>query len=193
LAADAPTPRKPRADGERNRQRLLDAAMAAFAAQGAAASLEEIARSAGVGIGTLYRHFPTRDALVEQVYRQAIGQLAAAAETLAQAHPPFEALRLWLLLFVDYLATKKIMADALNTLVGGTAELYAASGPQLKTAIATLAERAVANGDITLDVEPLDLLRAIAGVANASPGTDWQAAAKRMVAILLAGMRPNRS
>jgi AcrR family transcriptional regulator len=189
LAADAPAPRKLRADAERNRQLLLDAAMAAFAAQGAAASLEEIARSAGVGIGTLYRHFPTRDALIEHVYRQAIGQLGAAAETLSRTHPPFEALRLWLLLFVDYLATKKIMAGALNTLVGGTAELYAASGSQLQTAIAALTERAVASGDIVLDVEPLDLLRAVAGVANGSPGADWQAGAKRMVAILLAGMR----
>ncbi|HMI20144.1 MAG TPA: TetR/AcrR family transcriptional regulator [Sphingomonas sp.] len=187
MATDAP--RKPRADAERNRQRLLEAAMAAFAAQGAAASLEEIARSAGVGIGTLYRHFPTRDALIEHVYRQAIGQLGEAAETLARTHPPFEALRQWLLLFVDYLATKKIMAGALNTLVAGPAELYAASGSQLQAAIAALTERAVASGDIVLDVEPLDLLRAVAGVANASPGADWQAGAKRMVAILLAGMR----
>jgi AcrR family transcriptional regulator len=189
LAADAPAPRKPRADAERNRKLLLDAAMAAFAAQGATASLEEIARSAGVGIGTLYRHFPTRDVLIENVYRQAIGQLGAAAESLAQTHPPFEALRQWLLLFVDYLATKKIMADALNTLVTGTAELYAASGSLLQAAIAALTDRAVANGDIVLDVEPLDLLRAIAGVAHASPGADWQASARRMVAILLAGMR----
>ena len=180
--------RKPRADAERNRLRLLEVARASFAAQGAGASLEEIARAAGVGIGTLYRHFPSRDVLVAEVYRQAIGQLGEAAKRLAAERRPIEALRAWLLLFVDYLATKKIMADALNALGGGTAELYATSGSQLEAAIGLLTSRATADGAIRLDLAPLDLLRAIAGVAHAGAGPGWEKSAQRMVDVLIAGL-----
>lgn len=180
--------RKPRADAERNRLRLLEVARASFAAQGASASLEEIARAAGVGIGTLYRHFPSRDVLVAEVYRQAIGQLGEAAQRLAAELPPIEALRAWLMLFVDYLATKKIMADALNALGGGTAELYASSGSQLEAAIGLLTARAISDGTIRLDLAPLDLLRAIAGVAYAGAGPGWEKSAERMVDVLIAGL-----
>lgn len=152
------------------------------------ASLEEMARAAGVGIGTLYRHFPSREALIAEVYRQAIGQLGAAATRLAEERPPFEALRAWLLLFVDYLATKKIMGAALHALGDETAELYATSGQQLDAAIGLLTGNAVAAGSITLDIPPLDVLRAIAGVANASAGAGWDEAARHMVDILLAGL-----
>jgi AcrR family transcriptional regulator len=186
-----PTPpivRRPRADAERNRQRLLEAAKSYFAANGAGASLEEIARLAKVGIGTLYRHFPTRDALVEEVYRQSIEQLAAAAATLSETEPPIEALRQWLQLFVDYLADKKLLADALGSLPGGTANLYAKSGSTLQSAIKMLTDRAVLKNDIHLDAEPLDLLRAIAGVANASPTPGWETGAKKMVDILIVGI-----
>src|SRR5258705_10811590 len=98
--------RKARVDAERNRQRLLDAAKAVFAEKAASASLEEIARAAGVGIGTLYRHFPTRDALIEAVYRNEAEQLALAATRLSNIHPPITELRDWLLVFVDYLEAK---------------------------------------------------------------------------------------
>jgi AcrR family transcriptional regulator len=181
--------RKPRADAERNRQRLLEAAKASFAKSGAAASLEEIAREAGVGIGTLYRHFPTRDALVEQVYRDALDRLAEDSERLMKSHPPIEALRQWLFLFVDYLATKKLMADLLATLASGTTALYAASRPRLETAIGSLVNSAQANGDIRADVAPFDLLLAIGGLAYASKESDWESRARGMVDILITGAK----
>jgi AcrR family transcriptional regulator len=184
-----PSPvRKARVDAERNRQRLLETAKAAFAEKGASASLEEIARAANVGIGTLYRHFPNRDALIEAVYRNETEQMALAATRLAERHPPATALREWLLLFVDYLDTKHGMAEALNSIVGGTSALHAASGAKAKEAIAGLVEGATAKGDIHLDMDPLDLLRALAGVMNKSPGPDSRRAARQMVDILVAGI-----
>jgi AcrR family transcriptional regulator len=181
--------RKPRADAERNRVRLLETAKAAFAEKGSGASLDEIARTAGVGAGTLYRHFPTRDALVAAVYRNETEQLVAAADRLAKTHPPLTALREWLLLFVDYIATKHGMYEVLNSIDGGTSDLYSASTAQVKQAIAKLVDRAVASGDIRLDLDSLDLLRALAGVANIGLGPDGERAAKRLVDILIAGLR----
>jgi AcrR family transcriptional regulator len=181
--------RKPRADAERNRVRLLETAKAVFAEKGSAASLDEIARIAGVGAGTLYRHFPTRDALVAAVYRNETEQLVAAARRLAETHPPVMALREWLLLFVDYMATKHGMHEVLNSIVGGTSDLYSASTAQMKQAIAKLVDRAVASGDIRLDLDPLDLLRALAGVANIGLGHNGERAAKSLVDILVAGVR----
>jgi AcrR family transcriptional regulator len=181
--------RKPRADAERNRVRLLETAKAAFAEKGSGASLDEIARTAGVGAGTLYRHFPTRDALVAAVYRNETEQLVAAADRLAKTHPPLTALREWLLLFVDYIATKHGMYEVLNSIDGGTSDLYSASTAQVKQAMAKLVDRAVASGDIRLDLDPLDLLRALAGVANIGLGPDGERAAKRLVDILIAGLR----
>ena len=181
--------RKPRADAERNRVRLLETAKAAFAEKGSGASLDEIARTAGVGAGTLYRHFPTRDALVAAVYRNETEQLVGAADRLAEAHPPVTALRDWLLLFVDYIATKHGMHEVLNSIVGGTSDLYSASTAQVKQAITKLVDGAVATGDIRLDLDPLDLLRALAGVANLGSGPDGERAAKRLIDILIAGIR----
>jgi AcrR family transcriptional regulator len=187
------TVRKPRADAQRNRIRLLETAKAAFAEKGPGASLDEIARTARVGAGTLYRHFPTRDALIEAVYRNETEQLVAAATRLGETYSPTKALREWLLLFVDYMATKHGMHEALNSIVGGTSELYSASAAQMKRAIVELTDRAVARGDIRLDIEPLDLLRALAGVANMSAGSDGKQAAKGMVEILIAGMQTRTS
>jgi AcrR family transcriptional regulator len=186
---DSTAVRKPRADAERNRVRLLETAKAAFAEKGSGASLDEIARTAGVGAGTLYRHFPTRDALVAAVYRNETDQLVAAADRLAETYPPVTALREWLLLFVDYIATKHGMSEVLNSIVGGTSELYSASTAQVKQAIAKLVDRAVLSGDIRLELDPLDLLRALAGVANIGLGPDGERAAKTMVDILIAGIR----
>ena len=167
LADVPPKTRRLRADAERNRQSLLDAARTAFARDGAASSLEDIARSAGVGIGTLYRHFPTRDALIEEVYRHALGQLAEAADRLSASETPAEALRKWLLVFVDYISTKRLMADALSSLAGGPAELYASSGAGQKMldGVERLTREAEASGEIRLTLAPMDLLRAISGVA----------------------------
>src|SRR3981189_2461242 len=148
--------RKRRAEAQRNRIRLLETAKAAFAEKGPGASLDEIARTAGVGAGTLYRHFPTRDALVDAVYRHESEQLVAAADRLSQIHPPVTALREWLLLFVDYIATKHGMHEVLNSIVGGTSDLYSAATAQCKQAMAKLVDRAVASGDIGLDLDPPD-------------------------------------
>ena len=190
MVISAQTPvRKPRADAERNRLKLLATAKNLFASKGMDVGLEEIARAAGVGIGTLYRHFPTREALTEQVYRNEANQLAAAAETLAAEQPPVEALRAWMLLFIDYFATKQIIAGALATMVTNSAEIYAASGAQMNEAMTLLTDRAIASGEIRLTVEPLDLLRAVAGVANVGAGPGWEAQARAMVDILIAGLR----
>ncbi|MBO9715023.1 TetR/AcrR family transcriptional regulator [Sphingomonas sp.] len=188
-AAQPSTPRKPRADAERNRARLVAAAKDVFAEKRSAASLDEIARVAGVGIGTLYRHFPTRDALIEAVYRSETDQLAGAATRLSLTLTPVEALREWLLLFVDYLDTKHGMAEVLNSVVGGAPALYAATGFRASDAVAMLAEKAAASGTIRLGLDPLDLLRAIAGVANLGTTGDWKPAGRRMVDILIAGLR----
>ncbi|WP_420382111.1 TetR/AcrR family transcriptional regulator [Novosphingobium sp.] len=179
--------RKPRADALRNQVRLLDTAKAVFAEKGIDASMDEIARAAGVGSGTLYRHFPNRDALIEAVYRNEMDQLAAAAAHLAETLPPIAALRAWMLLFVDTMGTKHVMATALTALPGGPAALYAASGAQVQTSIAMLTGNAVSHGDINLDIEPMEILRAIAAVA--SSGRNWQPNARKLVDILIAGLR----
>jgi AcrR family transcriptional regulator len=181
--------RKPRADAERNRLRLLETAKRAFAATGPDVSLEDIAQAAGVGIGTLYRHFPNRDALIAAVYRKETEQLVQAARRLAEGSPPVAALREWMLVFIDYIATKQGMYPALNSLAAGTSDLYAASGTQIRESIEMLARRAVASGEIRLDIDPLDLLRAVAAVANVSAGASWKAAATRLVDILIAGLK----
>lgn len=181
--------RKPRADAERNRRRLLEAAREAFAASGAEASLEEIARRADVGIGTLYRHFPTREALLVEVYRHAVEQLAAAAPRLLAERRPVEALREWLRLFVDYAATKRVIAPAFQALTGGTSALYAGAGDLIADAIGRLADRAVAAGEIRLDVAPTDLMRAVFAVTQVDDAAAGREAAFRMIDILLDGVK----
>ncbi len=188
MTGPAPT-RKPRADSQRNREKLLEVAAATFTELGSDVSLEEIARRAGVGIGTLYRHFPNRDAIIADVYRRGVGQLAAAAAGLLESHPPLDALRAWMELLVDYIAAKKVMASALNAMPGGTTELYAASGPLILNAITLLVDRAKAEGAVRPDAEASDLLLALVGVAYSSPSPDWQAAALRVVDILIAGLK----
>ena len=181
--------RRPRADARRNRERLLEAAKAAFAAAGPDVSLEEIARRAGVGIGTLYRHFPTRDAIVEAVYRREVQQLAGAARRLLAEAPPGQALHQWMRLFVDYVATKKVIASALGALVGGTTDLYAASGAQIMGAMAELVARAAAAGEIRADADPDDLLRALVGFTYGAAQPGWQASALRLIDLLMDGLR----
>jgi AcrR family transcriptional regulator len=184
--------RKPRADAQRNRDGLLEAAKAAFAEAGPEASLEEIARRADVGIGTLYRHFPTRDAIVEAVYRREVQQLADAAPRLVDALPPAEALRAWMRVFIDYIAAKKVIAPALKSLVGGGSALYADSSARINGAIALLVERARASGDIRPDADSADLLRALIGFAYVNSAPDWEASALRLIDLLIDGLRSQR-
>jgi AcrR family transcriptional regulator len=184
--------RKPRADAQRNRERILEVAKQAFTRSGANSSLDDIAKDAGVGPGTLYRHFPTRDELLEAVYRTEVEKLAAAAREFAQAMPPIEGLRTWMLLFVDYIAAKQIIAPALNTLVGGPSKLVEVSYAQIHEAIRALVKRAIKSGDIRRDLDPVDLLRALVGVANVASSPDWQQSARRLVDILISGSRPTK-
>ena len=182
--------RKPRTDAQRNRERILEVAKEAFARSGASTSLDEVAKQASVGAGTLYRHFPTRDALLEAVYRTEVEKLAAAERKFAQTMAPIAALRAWMLLFVDYIAAKHIIAPALNTVVGGPSKLYEASRDQLSGAIEALVKRAIQSGEIRRDLDPFDLLRALIGVSNVASSPDWQQSAKRLVDILITGSRP---
>jgi AcrR family transcriptional regulator len=184
------TARKPRTDAVRNRERILEVAKAAFTRQGANASLEEIAKQAGVGTGTLYRHFPTRDALIEGVYRNEVEKLAAAASHFAKKMSPIEALRAWMLLLVDHIAAKHIIAPALNSIVGGPSRLYEGSRGMIQGAIDELVKRAKRSGDLRRDLDAFDLLRALIGVSHVGSGADWQQSARRLVDILIAGSRP---
>jgi len=184
------TVRKTRTDALRNRERILEIAKAAFTRQGANASLDEIAKQAGVGAGTLYRHFPSRDELIEGVYRNEVEKLAAAAARFAETMSPLEALRAWMLLLVDYIAAKHIIAPALNSIVGGPSRLYEGSRTMIQGAINELVKRAKKSGDLRRDLDAFDLLRALIGASHVGSGADWQQSARRLVDILIAGSRP---
>src|SRR5277367_2736634 len=183
-------PRKPRADAERNRERIQEVAKEAFARHGANASLDDIAKQAGVGPGTLYRHFPTREELLQSVYRSELEKLAAAEQKFARTMPPIEALRAWLVLFVDAIAAKQLIAPALNTLLGDPKKVFESSYAKMHDAIRTLVKRAVESGQIRSDLDSMDLLRALIGVSNVASAHDWQASARRLVDILIIGSRP---
>jgi AcrR family transcriptional regulator len=185
-----PVPRKPRADAQRNRESILEAAKHAFTRFGASASLDDIAKQAGVGAGTLYRHFPTRDALIEAVYRSEVEKVAAAERQFAATMTPVAALRAWMLLFVDYIAAKQIIASALNSVVGGPSKLYEGSRTQIQGAIDALVKRAIRSGDVRRDLDPSDLLRALIGVSHVTYGPGWEQSARRLVDILVTGSRP---
>ena len=185
-----PVPRKPRVDAQRNRERILTVAKKAFTRDGADASLDDIAKAARVGPGTLYRNFPNRQALLEAVYATGVEELVEAERKFAQTLTPVEALRSWLLLFVDYIATKQIIAPALRNLAGGPSKVYESAGTKITQTINRLVERAIKNGDVRPDLDALDLLRAIFGVSNLSPNSDWPQSARRLVDILILGSRP---
>jgi AcrR family transcriptional regulator len=177
-------------DSLRNRERLLQAAADVFSgADGPQASLESVARKAGVGIGTLYRHFPTRDALFEAVYRKEVDHLGDLAETLGRNNEPVEALRKWLQANVRLVATKKGMAQALQLAAPGSSELRAYSSARMIGAIQLLIDQAVTAGEIRADVPPEDLLRALIGIFYSQGPADWQPMALRLVDVLVDGLR----
>jgi AcrR family transcriptional regulator len=182
--------RKPRADAIRNRERVLEAAKAVFSQGGPEASLEAVARCAGVGIGTLYRHFPTREDLYEAVYRREVEQLVELAKHLVETKiTPVEALRRWLRAGVEFMATKKGMAAALAMAAHGSSELAAYSLDRLTWAVGELLQRAAAAGEIRADIDPEDLLRALVGMCYAHDGTGWQAKVLRLVEVFIDGLR----
>jgi AcrR family transcriptional regulator len=185
----AKSSRKPRADSIRNRERLLDAATKIFSASPQQASLEGVARKAGVGIGTLYRHFPTREALFEAVYRHEVDHLFELAEKLALERDPVEALRKWLHANVRLVATKKGMAEARQLVANSSSELAAYSFERLTSAVDLLLKRAIAAKEIRSDISAEDLLRALVGIFYSQGGGNWQPKALRLADIFVDGLR----
>ena len=184
-----PPPRKPRADAERNRERILETAKQVFTRDGAAASLDEIARLSGIGNATLYRHFPTRDDLIGAVYRSEVEKLAAAEERFAATMPPIEALRAWMLLFIDHVDGKRLIIPVMDTVAGGSMRLLEGSRTLIHTAFLTLVQRAIASGDLRSETNPEDFVRALVGVFHTTAIPGWQPSARRLVDILIAGSR----
>ena len=181
--------RKPRADALRNRERVLEAAKMVFSSGGADASLEAVARRAGVGIGTLYRHFPTREALYEAVYRREVEQLGELAEQLKDEPEPIEALRRWLSSNVEFVATKKGMSAALTLAAQASPELRSYSFDRLTKAAGALLDRAVAAGEIRSDVSPEDLIRALVGMCYMHDQPGWQHTVLRLLDVFVDGLR----
>ena len=188
-----PPARKPRADAERNRERILEAAKEVFTRDGAAASLDDIARRSGIGNATLYRHFPTRDALIEAVYRSEVEKLAAAEQRFAATMPPLEALRDWMLLLIDHISGKKLIIPAMDTVAGGSMRLIEGSRSLIHTAFVASVKRAIASGDLRSDTDPNDFVRALVGVFHTTALPGWEPSARRLVDILIAGSRSTPS
>ena len=174
-------PRKLRADAQRNRERLLETAREAFKRDGAEASLDDIAKKSGVGSATLYRHYPTREALIEAVYHREVEKLGTLCDELMGSKPPMEALRFWMLTFADHVIEKQIIASALNE------ASYANPRKVIGGTIQRLTQRAIENGDLRRDTVALDLLWAMIGVLSKARDTEWQESTKRLIDLLLRG------
>lgn len=186
------SPRKPRADAIRNRERVLEAAKAIFSEGGTETGLEAVARKAGVGIGTLYRHFPTREALYEAVYRREVEQLAELAQQLTTDMPRLAGLRRWLLALVEFVATKKGMGAALALAAHKPPELMAFTTSRMNEAIGMLLGPAAEAGEVRSDIGPDDLLRMVIGLCYMQDGPGWQAQVMRLLDVFLDGLRIRR-
>lgn len=182
--------RKPRSDAQRNRERILEVAKQAFLRHGADASLDGIAKRSNVGPGTLYRHFPSRESLIEAVYRSEVEKLGAAQRRLSAELEPLDALRAWMIMFVELLATKKILAPALKALLGQAPTVFAATRGQIEKAIEELVRNGIRRGEIRKDIVPFDLVLAVIGFSNFASGPEWAEHTRRLVDILIAGSRP---
>lgn len=181
--------RRPRADAARNRERVLQAAKAVFSTGGPQASLEAVAREAGVGIGTLYRHFPTREALFEAVYRREVDQLVDLAAELASCPAPVAALRQWLHANVEFVATKKGMVAALALAAQGSTDLKAYTSERLTAAVRGLMDRAVAIGELRADIGPADVLHMLVALCYGSNAPGWQHNVLRLLDVFVDGLR----
>ena len=185
-----PPTRKPRADARRNRERILEVAKLAFTRHGAAATLDDIARQARIGPGTLYRHFPTRDDLIEAVYRSEVEKLTASGLRFAVTMPPLEALRAWMLLFIDHVAGKTLIIPAMDTVAGGSVRLIEGARGLIHSTFVALVQRAINSGDLRSNTDPNDFVRALVGVFYTTAQPGWEPSARRIVDILIAGSRP---
>jgi AcrR family transcriptional regulator len=187
--------RRTRADAERNRARLLDAARAAFASGRPSVPLDQIARDAGVGIGTLYRHFPTREALVEALYRKELDDLCASAAEFLMTSSPQEALRAWLNRFAGYVAAKREMADALRAVYASGAVTMSQARERLTAAVQLILDAGSANGTLRGDVRAEDVVAMTVGMFTATPSIDGgREQLERMFGLLLDALRrPGRA
>ncbi len=182
-------PRRLRADAERNRARLLDAAGAAFASGSATVSLEQIARESGVGIGTLYRHFPTREALVEALYRKELADLCASADDLLAGQAPEQALRAWMDRFAGYVAAKREMADALRAVLASGTVTVSQARSQLTEAVGTILDAGISAGTLRDDVRPEDIVATIVGMFTATSLDGGHEQLERMFDLLMSAVR----
>ena len=182
--------RKPRADAQRNRARSMEVARAAVTPPRPAATRADIAPRAEVGPGTLYRHFATRDVLIEAVYRSQVERLTEAAQRYAATLGPVEALRAWMLVFIDYVADKLLIVPAMETVPGGSKRMIAGTHGLIHSTFRGLVEQAIASGDLRADTDPGDLVRALIGVFHTVLLPGWEASARRIVDILIDGSRP---
>jgi AcrR family transcriptional regulator len=178
-----------RADAQRNRERLLAIAARALSKDGPDVALETIAKQAGVGIGTLYRHFPTREALVDAAYRNELGRLCDSVDDLLRELPPDQALRAWMDRFVDYMTTKRGMGDALRALVASGGDPFSESRDRLTAAVATLLGAGSATGVLRPDVTPEDVLVGLSGLSLATPDAQQRDQAGRLLDLLMDGLR----
>jgi len=183
------TDRPLRADAQRNRDKLLAAATAAFAAEGEDVALETVAARAGVGIGTLYRHFPNRDALVVAAYQHEVDALCTAAAELLAVQPADEALRAWTDRFADYIATKRRMGNALRSTAAGDSPLFAQTRERILSALRLLLDAGGASGTLRRDVDPTDVMRVINGIWYLPDGVQWRADVGRMLGLVIDGLR----
>ncbi|MFE5490653.1 TetR/AcrR family transcriptional regulator [Streptomyces virginiae] len=177
-----------RADARRNREKILAAAVGVFTAQGLDTQMERIAKEAGVGSATLYRNFPTREALVEAVYRNELAHLCDAAPALLAQNPPMEALRAWTRLFLDYVTAKYGMIDALRAIAASGGNPYGRSREMIRAAIGTLMDACAAAGSIRTDIGPADIAAALEGIALTSAGAEHRGQAERLLDLTLDGL-----
>jgi AcrR family transcriptional regulator len=184
--------RKLRADAQRNREHILEVARLAFTRHGAEVAFDDIARLAGIGSGTLYRHFSTRDVLIEAVYSNEVEKLTAAAQRFAATLPPLEALRTWMLLFIDHVASKSLFLPAMNSVAGGSARLIEGARGHIHSAFHALIQRAIQSGDLRSDTEPSDFVRALIGIFHTTALPGWEPSARRIVDILITGSRTQK-
>lgn len=178
-----------RADARRNRDKILASAMRVFAEEGLDAHLERIAKDAGVGSATLYRNFPTREALVEAVYRNEVVQLCDAVPGLLAAHPPWEALHAWTRLFLDYITAKFGLADALRAIAATGGNPYGHSRDMVLAAITDLMDACAAAGTMRTDISPADLFAALEGIAHTSASPERRHQAERLLTLTLDGLK----
>jgi AcrR family transcriptional regulator len=185
-----PETRAPRADATRNRDQLLAVATRVFVSAGAEPSMRAIAREAGVGIATLYRHFPTREALVDAVYRDQVGRLTTGARDLLGRVPPAAAMRHWMDLFGDWIATKNGMLDTLVVMIDAGEIAHAQTRSELLTAITTILDAGHAAGDLRSDVTAEDIAASLIGIFTVAPRPEHEAQAGRLLNLLMDGLRP---